>query len=122
MRRTSGFERVIKVGVISDRPAFTLDTIRPPPPPARRPAIRRNDRRPVELVAACPDWRGSEGLHLAVTISTAAGLQRRVFAHGDSPRELALAMREASAVDRGVPMRGMMIGERGCIAEAIVDR
>jgi len=37
MRRTSGFERAIKVGVISDRPAFTLNTIRPLPLPHEGP-------------------------------------------------------------------------------------
>jgi hypothetical protein len=56
---------------------------------------RATPRRPVELVAACADHRG-DVLGLAVTISTAKGLQRNVFTHGPTPEALARALRDAA--------------------------
>lgn len=51
---------------------------------------RVTSRRPVELVAACEDQRGKEGLAIAVTISIPGrGMERKTWAHDGTIESLA---------------------------------
>lgn len=55
--------------------------------------MRSTPRRPVELVAACMDHYGKDGLKVAVTISTRAGMHREVFDCGPTAYGLVAAFR-----------------------------
>jgi hypothetical protein len=57
---------------------------------------RTTPRREVELVAACQDHRGKDGLALAVTISIPGrGMVRKTFLHDVTVEGLAKAWEEA---------------------------
>jgi len=54
---------------------------------------RATPRRPLELVACCMDHYGQDGLKVAVTISTPAGMHREVFDCGPTAYGLVCAFR-----------------------------
>lgn len=63
--------------------------------------VRRTPRRPVELVAICQCESGTEGIKLAATVSTAAGMERREFPCGPTPEGLVFGLRQIALwIDR----------------------